>query len=170
MREAHERYMTSVYEAHHAAIVRRLTAVTRNPDDAEDLAHEAYLRLAQEIAAGRCPDDAAAWLHRVGWNLAMSRGRHRTVVDRKLGELPRPSAPTTPDRTAIGRETHAAIESVLADLPGTQRRAVILAAQGYHGDEVARSIGRTVGATRTLLCRARSRLRAQLGADLLVPA
>src|SRR5258707_13178532 len=100
MREANERYMTSVYEAHHAALMRRLTAVTRNPDDAEDLAHEAYLRLAHEIEAGRRPDDAAAWLHRVGWNLAMSRGRHRTVVGRKFARLPRPASPTTPDRTA----------------------------------------------------------------------
>lgn len=170
MLEAHERYMTSAYEAHHAAIIRRLTAVTRNPDDAEDLAHEAYLRLAGEIEAGRRPDDAAAWLHRVGWNLAMSRGRHRTVVDRKLAELPRPASPTTPDRTAIGRQTHAAIEAVLADLPRTERQALVLAAQGYLGEEIAASIGRTAGATRTLLCRARSKLRAQLGPELLMPA
>jgi RNA polymerase sigma-70 factor, ECF subfamily len=169
MLEAHERYMTSVYEAHHAALVRRLTAVTRNPDDAEDLAHEAYLRLATEIEAGRGPDDAAAWLHRVGWNLAMSRGRHRSVVDRKLAELPRPASPATPDRTAIGRETHAAIEAALAELPDTERQALVLAAQGYRGDEVAASIGRTVGATRTLLCRARSKLRVQLGVEILMP-
>lgn len=166
---AHEQYLASVYEAHHAALVRRLTAITRNPDDAEDLAHEAYLRLAKEVEAGRYPDDAAAWLHRAGWNLAMSRGRHLTVVGRKLAELPRQTAPASPDRAVIGRETQASIEAVLADLPVTEREALILAAQGYHGDEVAESIGRTVGATRTLLCRARAKLRAKLGAETLLP-
>jgi RNA polymerase sigma-70 factor, ECF subfamily len=170
MLDIHERYVTAAYEAHHAALVRRLTAVTRDPGDAEDLAHEAYIRLARQVETGACPDDAAAWLHRVGWNLAMSRGRHRTVVDRRFGELPRPQAPVTPDRTALGRESRAVIVAALRDLRADEREAVLLAAEGYHGDEVADAIGRTVGATRTLLCRARAKLRSTLDPELLASA
>src|SRR6266516_4734272 len=121
MLEANERYVTSAYEAHHAALVRRLTTITRDPDDAQDLAHEAYIRLASELEAGRRPDDAAAWLHRVGWNLAMSRGRHRKVVTRRTAELPRPESPATPDRAAIGHETTAAIAAALQELTATER-------------------------------------------------
>jgi RNA polymerase sigma-70 factor (ECF subfamily) len=166
MLQAHDRYVTSAYEANHAALVRRLTAVTRNPDDAEDLAQEAYVRLATELEAGRCPDDAAAWLHRVGWNLAMSRGRHKTVVDRRNAELARPASPVTPDRTAVDHETRAAVAAALIELSATERDAIILAAEGYHGEEVAMAIGRTIGATRTLLCRARAKLRISLDAEL----
>src|SRR5437762_3945818 len=149
MLEAHDRYVAGAYEAHHAGLVRRLTTITRDPDDAQDLAHEAYIRLATELEAGRCPDDAAAWLHRVGWNLAMSRGRHRTVVDRRMAELPRPSSPVAPDLTAVDHETHDAVTAALRELSAVERNAVLLAAEGYHGDEVAAAIGRTIGATRT---------------------
>jgi DNA-directed RNA polymerase specialized sigma24 family protein len=44
------------------------------------------------------------------------------------------------------------------------RAALILAAQGYRGTEIARHLGRTELASRALLCRARSRLGAQLTA------
>jgi RNA polymerase sigma-70 factor (ECF subfamily) len=165
--DTHERWLALAYEQHQAGLVRRLTAITRDPGDAEDLAQEAYLRLVTEIEAGRRPDDAAAWLHRVGWNLAMSRGRHRTVVTRREAELPRPEAPAGPDRAAIGHETSAAIAAALAELHAAERDAVILAAEGYHGDEIATAIGRTVGATRTLLCRARAKIRAGLDAEVL---
>jgi RNA polymerase sigma-70 factor (ECF subfamily) len=167
MLETRDRYVKTAYEAHHAALVRRLTAITRNPHDAEDLAHEAWVRLASELQAGRRPDDAAAWLHRVGWNLAMSRGRHRTVIDRHASQLAQPAAPASPDRTAVDRETTAAIAAALRELSAVERDAVLLAAEGYHGVEVAAAIGRTIGATRTLLCRARSKLRTSLDPELL---
>jgi RNA polymerase sigma factor (sigma-70 family) len=170
MLDTHGRLVSAAYAEHHAGLVRRLTAITRDPDDAEDLAHDAFFRLAVEIEAGRAPNDAAAWLHRVGWNLAMSRGRHRTVVARHDPEVPRPSAPINPDRSAIGRETSQAVAAAIGALPVVEREAVLLAAQGYHGDEVASAIGRTSGATRTLLCRARARLRASLDPELLASA
>jgi RNA polymerase sigma-70 factor (ECF subfamily) len=161
------RILAAAYESHHGGLVRRLTVIIRDPEDAEDLAHEAYLRLATEIGAGRCPEDAAAWLHRVAWNLAMSRGRHRTVVARRDAELARPEPPPTPDRAAIDHETSAAIAAALRGLQPVERDAVVLAAEGYRGAEVADAIGRTVGATRTLLCRARGKLRVGLDAEVL---
>ena len=166
MLDTNERTLTSAYETTYGSLVRRLTAICRNPDDAEDLAHEAYVRLALEMEAGRGPDDPAAWLHRVGWNLAMSRGRHRTVVARHEARLPQPAAPAEPDRTAIQHETTAAVEAALAALAGAERQALVLAAEGYNGAEVATAIGRTMGATRTLLCRARGKLRATLDPEL----
>jgi len=40
--------------------------------------------------------------------------------------------------------------------------ALILAAHGVTGPEIARHLGRTHGATRALMCRARTRLRASV--------
>jgi hypothetical protein len=40
----------------------------------------------------------------------------------------------------------------------------LLAAQGFDGREIAASIGRTEGATRTLMCRSRIKLRLLLEA------
>jgi RNA polymerase sigma-70 factor (ECF subfamily) len=160
----------AAYELHCRPLVRRLTVLTRSADVAEDLAHEAFLRLAREVEAGRAPDDAGAWLHRVAGNLVASRGRHLTVVDRRAGELPRPDAPASPEALVVEAELNGALRDVLAGLSTTDRDALVLAAQGYAGPEIAASIGRTAGATRTLLCRARSKVRGQLQLAGYAPA
>lgn len=152
----------AAWSAHRPSLVRRLTALTRDPEVAEDLAQEAFLRLTREVEAGRIPDDAAAWLHRVASNLAASRGRHLTVVDRRAGELARPDSPPTPEALAVQAETAAALRSALGELSSTDRDALVLAAHGYRGHEIAALLGRTSGATRTLLCRARGKIRGRL--------
>jgi len=152
----------AAFTEHRAGLVRHLTVVTRDPEVAEDLAQEAFLRLAREVEAGREPDDVAAWLHRVGLNLATSRGRHLQVVDRREAELAPPAMPAGPEEQVVGSELAAAIGLLLAELSGTERRALTMAATGHRGAEIAVSIGRTEGATRTLLCRARSRIREHL--------
>jgi RNA polymerase sigma-70 factor, ECF subfamily len=152
----------TAWAEHRAGLVRRLTALTRDPDVAEDLAQEAFLRLAREVQAGRTPDAPGAWLHRVGGNLVASWGRHRSVIDRRAGELARPDAPATPESVAVEGERNAALRDALGELSSADRDALVLAANGFHGPEIAASIGRTPGATRTLLCRARSKLRGQL--------
>jgi RNA polymerase sigma factor, sigma-70 family len=152
----------AAFTEHRAALVRHLTSVTRDADAAEDLAQEAFLRLAREIEAGRTPDDAGAWLHRVGSNLAMSRGRHLQVVDRRSGFLPRPSEPDGPEHVIVQGELAAAVGAVLAEMSAHERRALALAANGYAGVEIASELGRTPGAVRTLLCRARAKIRVEM--------
>jgi RNA polymerase sigma-70 factor (ECF subfamily) len=156
------RIVEAAFTEHRGSLVRHLTFVTRDADAAEDLAQEAFLRLAREIETGRCPDDLGAWLHRVGTNLAMSRGRHLQVVDRREHELSRPSEPDGPEHVVISGELTLAVCAVLAQMSGTERRALTLAANGFRGNEIAATIGRSPGATRTLLCRARAKIREQL--------
>lgn len=160
----------AAYSEHRAALVRHLTQVTRDGEAAQDLAQEAFIRLAREVEAGRAPDDTAAWLHRVGLNLATSRGRHLQVVDRRAGWLPMPAVPASPDEVAIAGELGVAIAQALALLSAPERRALALAAHGFEGREIASSIGRTPGATRTLLCRARAKIRATVAAVGASPA
>lgn len=150
------------YTEHQPMLVRYLTRSTRDPEAAQDLAQDAFLRLAFEIQAGRLPNDTGAWLRRVAANLAASRGRHLQVVDRHAGNLPRPSEPESPEQVVVQGELCAAVGGVMAQLSGTERRALALAANGYGSNEIATSVGRSPGATRTLLCRARSKIREQV--------
>ena len=165
-----EGIVEEAYAAHRAPLVRRLTAMTRRADVAEDLAQEAFLRLSSEVAAGRVPDDVAAWLHRVAANLVASRGRHQSVVDRRAGELPIPAPAESPERETIQHELDDAIHAALALLPVADRDALLLAAHGYRGPEIATHLRRTNGATRTLLCRARAKMRQQLIVGGFAPA
>lgn len=150
------------YDRFHRPVARRLGFVIHDPDAAEDLVHEAFIRLAAEIEAGRTPRYPGAWINRVAWNLAVSRARHQRVVDRDSCRLVPPNAPLDLDRLAIAGELTRVVTSALAELSPDERLAVLLAAQGYRGSEIAMSLGRTCGATRTLLCRARTKLRRQL--------
>lgn len=162
MQDPAGRFVEAAFIEHRAALERRLTLICRDPEAAQDLAQEAFLRLAGEVEAGRIPDDPGAWLQRVGRNLAMSRGRHQQVVDRRNGELPRPGVENGPEEAAIEHETASAAVQALGSLSASVRQALVLAAHGCTGTEIAATIGRTPGATRTMLCRARTRIREEM--------
>jgi RNA polymerase sigma-70 factor (ECF subfamily) len=143
-------------------LLRYLTSLTRDGSAAEDLAQDAFERLMREVREGRIPDDIGGWLHRVGHNLAMSRGRRISVADRHRSELVVSDWAPSPESLAVAGEAQLAVGAVLKDLGAVDRQALILASHGYRGAEIARSIGRSEVATRTLLCRARAKVRAQV--------
>lgn len=154
--------LEAAYRAHAPVLRGRLLRLTRDPSLADDLASEAFLRLATEIDAGRAPLEPAAWLYRVGSNLMISRARRVAVATRAMpGLLERDLAPS-PEDEVVRRERNEVLHGVLATLRGHDREIVVLAAQGYRPEEIARMTGRSGPATRTRLCRARGRLRVQL--------
>jgi RNA polymerase sigma factor (sigma-70 family) len=139
--------------------------ITRDGAAAEDLAQEAFLRLTEELQQGRVPDSPAAWLHRVGMNLATSRARHAAVERRHADRVARPPAMDEPESFAISHETNALFARAFRSLRPVDQQAILLAAQGYRGPEIAARTGRTLLAARTLLCRARSRMREALATE-----
>jgi RNA polymerase sigma-70 factor (ECF subfamily) len=157
-----DRIVGTAYLAHRAALQRYLTSLTRDPAAAEDLTQDAFERLTREVRSGRVPDDLGGWLHRVGHNLAMSRGRRMTVADRKRSELLVRDVEPSPESLAVAVEDQRAVCAALAFLGRVDREALVLASQGYPGAEIARSIGKSDVATRTLLCRARAKVRARV--------
>lgn len=154
--------LEDTYVAHAAALRGRLLALTRDPATADDLASEAFLRLASEIEAGRAPDDARAWLYRVGANLVVSRARRTNVAMRAMPGLLERDVAESPEDEVIKNERDDLLRETLATLDGRDRQVVVLAAQGYRTQEIAGIIGCSGPATRTRLCRARGRLRSRL--------
>jgi len=69
--------------------------------------------------------------------------------------------PSTED-TVLLQERDRAVAEALASSASDDRTAILMAAHGYRSVEIASLLGRTELASRTLLCRARGRLRAQL--------
>lgn len=157
-----ERIVGRAYQAHSSPLRRYLTGLTRDPAAAEDLTHDAFERLTAEVRAGRVPDEIGGWLHRVGHNLAMSRGRRLSVADRHRCELVVSDWAPSPESLTVAGEEHRAVGAALEGLAQIDRQALVLAAHGYRSTEIAASIGRSDVATRTLLCRARAKVRARL--------
>lgn len=150
----------AAYADHAGALLRQLCARTRDPAAAEDLMHEAFLRLWLEVEAGRTPRVVRAWLFRVGANLATSRGRRLATAERhhvrSVVENPSPEALT------VLAEQQRWVRDALQQVSATDRMVLILSATGHGGREIAQQIGRTEPAARVALHRARGRLRARV--------
>ncbi|HET9085242.1 MAG TPA: RNA polymerase sigma factor [Candidatus Limnocylindrales bacterium] len=151
---------------------RRLTsfayALTRDADAADDLVQETFLRLVKEHAAGRQPDNVTAWLYRVCSNLATSRGRRGVVARRFLERRPAEETEVAAEIETLRHELSEALLAALTILPDDARTAVVMAAQGFSGREIAEALGRTETSTRTMMFRARERLRSFLVAEGVV--
>lgn len=157
--------IVAAYESNERDLFRFTLAVTRDPAAAEDLVQEAFMRLIREAHAGRFPENVRAWLYRVVVNLARSRARRRFVADRWRSFFVNRDAAPSPEDDFVRRERGAALHRALAALPTDARIALLLATNGHSGQEVAALMGRSEGATRTLLWRARRELRERMGTE-----
>ena len=154
------------YDAHHGEIWAFVLDATRDGPVAEDLVQEVFLRLQRESRAGRMPEQVRPWLYRVAANLVVSRGRRLTTARRWFERFAaaehRAALAESPESRYLRHEAAKDLDQALASLGADARAALLLSAQGFTGREIAASIGRTEGATRTLLCRARTHMRTEL--------
>lgn len=148
-----------IYKGRRTELYAFLVGMTHDVDVAEDLLQDTFVRLVREARAGRLPDDVRPWLYRVAANAAIDRGRRFAVVTRLLPRLLDRGEPAQPEGEALRSERDAELHAALGRLSPDRRAALLLAARGSSGHEVAGLLGRTEGATRTLLCRARLQLR-----------
>lgn len=137
-------------------------AATRDADAAEDVVQESFFRLVRELRAGRPPDNVEHWLLRVASNLVKSRGRHQSVVDRTKSRLVDRGTGRSAEEHVVAREHDRDLVAALQTLPPDARVALLMAGNGMSSTEIATEIGRSVVAARTMLCRARLRLREEL--------
>jgi RNA polymerase sigma factor (sigma-70 family) len=158
--------VTAAFEQYHGELFSFLVRSTRDESAAEDLLQEAFLRLTAECRAGRVPDNVRAWMYRVCSNLATDRGRRTSLATRWLIRHGRDEATTrtidSPESGMLRRERWQNVDTILASFPAETRTALLLSSQGFSGLEIAEAIGRSHTATRTLLVRARTRMRAAL--------
>ena len=157
--------LSTLYETHRSELFAFLVRMTRDREAAEDVLQESFIRLIKEARAGRMPDAVRPWLYRVATNEAISRARRRVRWTRLLPRLVDRRVPMSPEGEVERTERQAELNAALARLSPDGRAAMLLAAQGFNGHEIAISIGRTEGATRTLLCRSRVQLRLVLEAE-----
>jgi RNA polymerase sigma factor (sigma-70 family) len=153
----------AIYDAHHRELATFIRGIERDPLAAEDILSETFVRLIEEVRRGRVPDQPRAWLYRVAANLVIDGGRRRAVLARTLGRLVDHRTEPPADDAVIRGETRREVWTALATLPVDARTALMLAAHGFSGREVAVALGRSELATRSLICRARLRLREQVG-------
>lgn len=143
---------------------RVANSILRSADDAEDLAHEAFVKAWDQrhrLIAGR---EFGPWLMRIVRNLALDLLRHRRCV--KLEPFPLTTmAPMTdgPDTRAHARLLAGRIREAFEHLPPRQRTvASLYLVYGFRHAEIARMTSLPEGTVRSHLSVARKRLRREL--------
>ena len=160
-----ETVVLAAYEAYARDLNAFARSLVREREAAEDIVAEAYLRLVREAHAGRTPDDVRGWLYRVTANLVLSRGRRIAVARRFVAHLVDRRTGESPEARHLRLDIEPGLRDALLALPADSRIAVVMAARGASGREIAEVLGRSEAATRTLLTRARQRLRERLDAS-----
>lgn len=124
-------------------------------DHAEDIVHDTYLRARERIGQLHDPGRFDAWVARTAVNLCYNRHRSARRLRENLRALHRPDA---------GVDRDAGLRALVEALPIRERTVIVLHyGHGYQTDEVAHLIGTSPTNVRSILSRARARLRRELG-------
>lgn len=149
----------SLFREHQCAIYRWIVRIVRDPAAAEDLTVETFLRAHRAHARFRPDGNFAAWLRRIGTNLALDHLRTTRTYFELSEDFPANPAPDS----AVQRETRIAIRRAFAGLPPRLR---IVAQLGLIEEESYRAIGEALGisesATKLRMFRAVRILRKKL--------
>jgi len=143
----------AIVERHRAAMVAVAAAQLHSPDDAEDVAQEAFVRAYFRLHQLRDGEALAPWLRRVTDRLALMRLRRRR------------EEPLDPEQVAQMRRTptadmQGAFDDLLAALPRAHRQTIALTClAGYTAAEAAALLGVSEGTIKSRLSRARSKLK-----------
>ncbi|MFF0469211.1 SigE family RNA polymerase sigma factor [Micromonospora zamorensis] len=145
-----------LYHAHFRSLTLQLAAYCGDLSQAQDLVQEAFCRAFARWSRVSRYDDPVAWVRRVAWNLATSRWRRLRTAQSWLHRQREEHMPGPgPDRVAL--------TAALAQLPTTQRRAVVL---HYLADlsvvQIAAQEGVPEGTVKSWLHRGRAALAVSL--------
>lgn len=146
------------FEAEYRRLARALYLVVGDPEEAEDVAQEAMVRVCERWDRVHGLEDPIGYLYRTALNLHRSRLRRLAVRARRLIERP-----TSPD-PALEAEAQDSLDRALASLPDGQRAAVVLVGWvGLSAEDAGRVLGIEPVSVRVRLSRARAALREALG-------
>jgi RNA polymerase sigma-70 factor (ECF subfamily) len=160
--EVYVRYSSMVY-----GLALRLSA---NPQEAEDLTQEVFLRIYRHLGGFRGGSSLKTWVYRVALNQCRSRyARFRPATqglfEEGVEEAPQLRDPARgPEETALSNDTARRVALALARLPLVFREAVVLRdLEGLAYEEIADATGVRVGTVRSRIARGREQLRQLLG-------
>jgi RNA polymerase sigma-70 factor (ECF subfamily) len=151
----------------------------RDEIEAEDLTQNTFVQVWRSARRYRVSARFSTWLYTIARNLALNelrrRGRHRAesldaahpdLQEQPLHQVEDVAALSGPDEL-VRRELLAKVEEAIADLPEQQRTALLLCREEEVSyEEIARILGVSLSATKSIIHRGRAVLRARLKAYL----
>ena len=154
-----------VVRDHSARVYRLAYRLSGNPQDAEDLTQETFVRVFRSLAEFS-PGTFEGWLHRITTNLFldMVRRRQRIRFDALPDDTERlPGRAPSPEQVYADTHLDPQIQAALDALPPEFRVAVVLCdIEGLTYEEIAATLGIKLGTVRSRIHRGRVQLRQAL--------
>jgi len=164
-----------------ARIYSMVNQLLRNPQDAEEVTQDAFIRAHRGLSNFRGESAFSTWLYQIATNLARNRywywwrrKRDQSVSidmpmgpdnDTTLAEII-PSPVETPDDITVTQELVSRIGSGMERLNAKHREILVLRnVKNLSYEEISSSLGISVGTVKSRIARARESLRSKLGAD-----
>lgn len=159
-----QRAFGELLKRHQGAVYGFAFRFLNDPQDAEDIAQEVFLRLFRAAGGYKPRASLRTYLFRIARNLCIDSLRKKRPEP--MEELPEAIDPKTPFDKLSEAESFKRLLDAISSLPDNQRAAILLRHnQGLNYREIAEALDVTVSAVESLLVRARRTLRARL-ADL----
>lgn len=152
---------TELYNRYHRRVYRFVRSQTTDDATAEDLTAQTFFRALSGAATFDRRGSYKSWLFRIAHNTVASWQLHRTKSPIVLEEVPEHMDPSpSPASVLVAGEERSLVWRVVSSLAPAQREAIALRyIEDLTTDEIAEITGRSRGAVRTLLHRARTALR-----------
>ena len=170
-------YLVAAYEKNVYNLALRMTG---NPEDAEDMAQEAFLKAYSSLDSFRGDSKFSVWLYRIVSNVCLDFLRKQKKRqsfslsmeddDGEEGELELPDLRRLPEDELEKKLTRDAVQRGLAQLPEDARQILLLREiQGLSYEEIGEALGLEPGTVKSRIFRARKKLCAFLLADGNIP-
>lgn len=166
-----DRAFEDLVERHQRLVIGTVGRMLGTNSDAEDIAQQVFVRVWKNAKRYEPRAKFTTWLLKITRNLVFNelrrRARHPAVpLQSEIGEEERPMKDehvVAPDASLLEQELQQAVDAAIANLPETQRMAVILRRyEELSYEEIAETLEQSVSAVKSLLFRARTELRESL--------
>ncbi len=152
----------ALYREHHTAVARLCRSLLRDRAEAEDATQQVFLAAHRALLNGSAPREPLAWLLAVARHECYARCRQRTTTPVPTGDVPDGSTPDASAQVLRAGELATVWEEV-GQMPRAQREAFLLREiRGLSYGQLAAELSLSTPSVRSLLLRARARLRHRL--------
>lgn len=152
-------------ETHQARVIGTISKMLGSEAEAEDLAQQVFIRVWKSAPRYQPTAKFTTWLFRITRNLVFNEVRRKRHFADQSEDAPEPveRSEREPDRILLDEELQRAIQEAINQLPESQRLAIILRRyEELPYEEIAKVMGTTVAAVKSILFRARAELRDRL--------
>lgn len=170
-----QKKFSDLFEEFQRPIFYYLLRMTQNPDTAEDLTQETFIRVHRGLSAFRGNSSYSTWIYRIATNASLDYLRSKvSQVEKTISSLddidaygnwiPDPKS-TPPELATAQAEMSECVQRFIRNLPPSYRAPLILAdLQGLKNREIAEVLEVPLSTVKIRLHRARRRLQAALNA------